>query len=85
MVALEIDGPWHELVRVDRAAGDADDRRVFDDGDAVEDDGEMALVERDGDVLPLARGLLGGDLRHDAAVVGGHVVLVHGLAVAVWP
>ena len=31
----------------------------------------------------LARGLLGGDLRHDAAVVGGHVVLVHGLAVAV--
>ena len=44
VVALEIDGPWHKLVRIDRAAGYADDRCVLDDGDAVEDDGEMALV-----------------------------------------
>ena len=44
VVALEIDGPWHKLVRINRTAGDADNWSVLDDRDAVEDDGEMAPV-----------------------------------------
>src|SRR5574344_1288411 len=83
VVALEIDRARNEFVRIDRAAGRTDDGSVIDDRLAVEDDRDVALVELDADVLPLARLLLGRDARHDASVIGRHVVLVHRLAEAV--
>mgnify|MGYP004426798201 CR=1 FL=1 len=83
VVALEVERPLHELVARDRAARAAEDRLVVDDVHAVEDDRHVALVERDVDVLPLVRRLLGRDARRDAPVEGRHVVAVDGLAVAV--